>query len=177
MKLVRLLPLLFLFASLPTMAQLAAYGEYSAAKINAPSSDWINGPILGVYGDKGHLLFLKTGLDVRGSYWYGGESTRLDSVLAGPRLAIKPSAEPLHPYVEGLVGLGYYHSGAQPQPDTGPAMASYSKLEYQILGGMDLTMTPRIDWRVLELSYSGISGLGLSSNPRAVSMGIVVRLP
>lgn len=177
MKLSRLFPLLLLFFSLPVMAQLAAYGEYSAAKVDAPSSDWVNGPILGVYGDKGHLLFLKTGLDLRGSYWYGGESTSLDSVLAGPRLAIKPTGTPLHPYIEGLVGLGHYHSGAQPQPGTGPPMATYNRFEYQILGGMDITMTPRIDWRVIELSDSQVSDIGASSHPRAVSMGVVVRLP
>lgn len=176
MRLLRLSPLLVLFMALPAMAQIAAYGEYSAAKLNAPSSDWVNGPIFGVYGDKGHVFFVRTGLDLRGSYLFGGEATRLDGVLAGPRLAVNPKTFPLHPYAEGLIGLGQYHSGALPKPNMGPAMASYSKLEYQALGGMDLVMTPRVDWRVLELSYSTISGLGNSSHPRAVSMGIVVHL-
>ena len=177
MKIFRWISCALLLLPLPCLAQLGAYAEYSAAKLNAPSANWVNGPVVGLYGDKGHWGVLHTGLDARASFLFGGESTWWNSFLAGPRLAIQPQEFLLHPYLEGLLGEGHYQSGAAAQPGTGPAGVSDSKFEYQILYGMDLPMTPRIDWRVLEFSWSQISGNGTSSHPREVSMGIVVHLP
>ncbi len=177
MKFLKFLPFLLLIASLPAMAQIGLYSGYSASKINAPHADWISGPIVGAYGEKGHISFLTTGLDMRGAFLFGGDYTHLFNVLAGPRLAFVPRVVPLQPYAEGLVGLGHYVSGSQPQVGRGPANGTYNELEYQVIGGMDLNVAPHVDWRVVEFSYSGISGLGLSSHPRSVIMGIVVRLP
>ncbi|MHB1857169.1 MAG: hypothetical protein ACYCPM_07010, partial [Acidobacteriaceae bacterium] len=59
----------------------------------------------------------------------------------------------------------------------GVAHVSATKFQYQFLGGLDLTVLPRIDWRVVEFSYGGLSGLGSSLNPKTISTGIVVRLP
>ena len=151
-------------------AQLGLYGEFSAAKANVPGATWVYGPTFGGYLDKGHLLFLATGLDARGAILGTGNNV-LDSGLIGPRLVVRPHVLPIQPYVEALVGLGHvgYFQGNAP--------TTVNKFEYQFVGGLDLTILPRIDWRVAEFSYGGLSGLGSSFNPKTISTGIVVRLP
>jgi hypothetical protein len=36
---------------------------------------------------------------------------------------------------------------------------------------------PRLDWRVVEFSYGGLSALNGTLNPRTLSTGLVLRLP
>ena len=151
-------------------AQVGLYGEFSAAKVNVPGSTWIYGPTFGGFYDRGHLLFLSTGLDARGAVLGTGNNS-LDSGLIGPRLVFQPHVLPLQPYVEALIGIG--HAGYY----EGPAPTTVTKFQYQFLGGLDLTVVPRIDWRVVEFSYGGLSGLGSSFNPKVISTGIVLRLP
>ncbi len=161
---------LLLLCSLYANAQLGLYAEFSAAKVNAPGADWIYGPTFGGYFDRGHLLFLSTGLDARGAILGSGDN-KLDSGLVGPRLAFRPHVVPIQPYVEALIGAGQtaYYDGFTTRTVT--------KLEYQFLGGLDFTVLPRLDWRAVEFSYGGLSGLGSSFNPKTISTGIVVRLP
>jgi hypothetical protein len=167
----RLVPFLFfLLFTVGAHAQLGIYGEFSAANLNVPATGWIYGTTFGAYFDKGHLLFLGTGLDIRGSFLERG-STTLNSGLIGPRLVFRPHVLPIQPYVEALGGFG--HASLYEGPD----QMTVNKFEYQFLGGLDLTILPRIDWRVLEFSYGGLSGLGTSFSPKTVSTGVVVRLP
>jgi hypothetical protein len=52
------------------------------------------------------------------------------------------------------------------------------RFEYQVLGGLDFTVLPRIDWRVAEYSYGGLSSVNNDNfHPRSLSTGIVLRLP
>ncbi|HEX4021909.1 MAG TPA: hypothetical protein VHX63_12230 [Acidobacteriaceae bacterium] len=170
MKLFRLLPLLLLFSSLGAIAQVGLYGEFSAAKLNVPNTGWIYGPTFGGYYDPAHFAFFRAGLDARAAF-LGTGSTELYSGLVGPRLVVGAPALPAHVYVESLVGVGHAEAGE------GVAKTSATKFEYQFLGGVDLTVLPRIDWRVAEFSYGGLSGLNSSFNPKILSTGIVVRLP
>lgn len=161
---------LLLVSSSQAKAQVGLYADFSAAKVNVPRSNWIYGPTFGAYFDRGHLLFLSTGLDARGSILGSGVNT-LDSGLVGPRLVFRPHVLPIQPYVEALIGLGRagYYQGNTP--------TTVTKFQYQFLGGVDWTVLPRIDWRVVEFSYGGLSGLGSSFNPKTISTGLVVRLP
>jgi len=171
LKVRRYVPLfMLLLCSLYAKAQVGVYADFSAAKANVPGANWIYGPTFGAYFDRGHLLFLSTGLDARGAF-LGWGTNKLDSGLFGPRLVFRPHVLPIQPYVEALIGAGYtgYYQGSAP--------TTVTKFEYQFLGGLDLTVLPRIDWRVVEFSYGGLSGLGSSFNPKTISTGIVVRLP
>lgn len=165
-----LLVSLLLLCSMPALAQVGLYGEFSAAKLNVPNTGWIYGPTFGGYYDKGHFLLLNLGLDARVAL-LGSGSTKLDSGLIGPRLAIVPHVLPLKPYVEALIGAGHADYGQ------GFATTRATKFEYQFLGGLDFTFFPRLDWRVVEFSYGGVSGLGSSLNPETISTGLVLRLP
>ncbi len=162
--------LLLLLVPLYAKAQVGLYAEFSAAKANVTNSTWIYGPTFGAYLDHGQFWILSTGIDARGAILGSGNNT-LDSGLIGPRLVVTPHILPIMPYIEGLIGIGnagYYQ---------GNAPTTVTKFQYQFLGGLDWTILPRIDWRLVEFSYGGLSGLGSSFNPKTISSGIVVRLP
>jgi len=162
--------LLFIVSSMAATAQVGVYGEFSATKLNVPNTSWIYGPTFGGYLDKGHFWVFSSGVDARGAI-LGSGSTTLDSGLVGPRVVLRPHLLPIQPYAEALIGAGHADYGQ------GVAHVSATKFQYQFLGGLDLTILPRIDWRVVEFSYGGLSGLGSSFNPKTISTGIVVRLP
>lgn len=157
-------------------AQTAIYGEFTGAKVSASDSGWMYGPTFGLYHDSGHGL-IATGLDVRGTFAGRGDtngagsSQTLDTLMGGVRLAITPHVLPIKPYVEALGGLGHLKTGQ------GTQRTSSTKFAYQFLGGIDLTVLPRIDWRVVEFSYGRLAGLGDSFAPKSLSTGIVFRLP
>ncbi len=77
------------------------------------------------------------------------------------------------PYVEALVGAGQADAGREGSG----AYTSATKFEYNFVGGVDYTFFPRLDWRVAEFSYGGLSSFAGSFNPRTLLTGIVFRLP
>jgi len=183
MKASRLIPLLvLLFSSGSALAQFGVYGEFTAGKSNVSLAtgwsgpSWMYGPTFGVYYDPWHLPFLAAGLDARGVF-LGSGNNKLDSGLFGPRLVFRPHVLPIQPYVEGLIGVGHAKYDEYLKYTALSARYSATNFEYQFLGGLDLTVFPRIDWRVVEFSYGGLSGLGTSYNPETISTGLVLRLP
>lgn len=175
MKLLKYLASAALFAAflpaMPAKAQLGVYANFSAAKLNYSNTNWIYGPGFGAYLDHGEFWLFSAGVDARGEILGTGSSTRFDAGYVGPRLVLKPRVVPIMPYVEGLVGAGYAQYGPA------GAQTSATKFSYQFVGGVDYTILPRIDWRVAEFSYGGLSILGSSLNPKVISTGIVIRLP
>ena len=155
-------------ASIAT-AQTGLYAEFGGSKVNAPSDDWIYGPTFGAYTDFLPLPFVHLGADLRGSVLGVSQTTTLYSGLIGPRLSVHPPVLPITPYIEALAGIGYY--------DYGRSQGSATKFEYQFLGGIDHTILPRLDWRVIEFSYGGLSALDGSLHPKTISTGLVLRLP
>ncbi|WP_188554703.1 hypothetical protein [Edaphobacter dinghuensis] len=157
-------------------AQTVIYGEFTAAKLSAPNTSWMYGPTVGLYHDSEHGLFA-TGLDIRGTFAGSGNTNGaytnqlLDTVEGGVRLAITPRVLPFKPYGEVLGGLGHLKTGE------GSARTSSTKFAYQFIGGVDFTILPRIDWRVVDFSYGRLAGLGDSFVPKTLSTGIVFRLP
>ena len=59
----------------------------------------------------------------------------------------------------------------------GANQPSNTQFEYQFLAGFDLTVLPRLDWRVVEFSYGGLSAFNGDLHPRTLSTGLVLRLP
>jgi hypothetical protein len=150
-------------------AQTGLYAEFGGSKVNAPSDDWIYGPTFGVYEDFLPLPFVHLGADLRGSVLGVSQTTTLYSGLIGPRLSVHPHVLPINPYIEALAGIGHY--------DYGRGQGSDTQFEYQFLGGIDHTLIPRLDWRVIEFSYGGLSALNSSLHPKTISTGLVLRLP
>ena len=147
-------------------AQTALYGMYGGASSGVVNTGNLYGPTFGAYFDRG--TFINGGIDIRGTFLSDGNLTQFDSGMAGLRLAVKPHIIPFDPYGELLVG------GAHANYGQGSAKTTKNSLGYEAVVGADFTILPHIDWRVLEFSYSNVTGGGIS--PKALSTGIVVRL-
>ncbi|HEY6414027.1 MAG TPA: hypothetical protein VIX42_10080 [Edaphobacter sp.] len=145
-------------------AQVAVYAGFSGAPVNgsgATSSAF--GPMFGLYAQSGSHISI--GGDVRGSF-LTRNAFNFFTAAAGPRIAVRPPILPIRPYVEGLVGVANFKDGN--------GSSSNTKLNYQVLGGIDATILPHVDWRVIEFDYSAVSGD--SVNAKIFSTGLVLRL-
>ncbi len=173
MKLSRLLALaLFLISPLYLHAQLGLYGAFTVQNLGVPDNSGyaFYGGTFGAYLASGRLAILSLGVDLRGSFTRNGGDS-FDSGSIGPRLALNTHILPIQPYVEGTVGLGSLNFA-------GGSASNGVKFEYQVLGGLDFTVLPRVDWRVAEYSYGGLSSLNnYNFHPKSLSTGIVLRLP
>lgn len=193
---------LFLFAPLSAMAQIGIYGEFSSTHITAPQEPQMYGVTFGAYSDKhlfAHMPFLSVGPDFRLTLQSGSLSHNAQggppaqSILfasAGPRVAFKLPFAGLHPYIEGLLGagnsqIGEVYNDAYSGKNPGVFANSGNKnggasFAGQILGGVDWTVKPRVDWRVVEFGYvPTILSVGTtrSYGLETLSTGIVIRIP
>lgn len=166
----RFLLFLSLAAAIPASAQIGVYGTFSASNFNVPNVGWRYGSTFGAYDNHWKIPFFALGLDGRGVV-VGSGNNKSESGLVGPRIVFQPHILPIMPYVEALAGVGHVDIGQ------GSAQSSATKFEYNFVGGADLTIFPRFDWRVVEFSYGGLSGFSGSYNPKTLSTGIVFRLP
>lgn len=153
-------------------AQLGLYGGFTVQNAGVPGNNGYvyYGGTVGGYLASGHLAILNIGVDVRGTFTRSGGDS-LNSGAIGPRVGLNLHVIPLHPYVEGTVGLASLNfQGGSP--------TNGARFEYQVLGGLDLTVLPRIDWRIAEFSYGGFSVPNSEDyHPKALTTGIVLRLP
>lgn len=147
-------------------AQIAAYGTVGGAAFgNAPVNLGYGG-MVGVYKASGHVLHtVSVGGDLRGSFM-GRDGFHFNTFAVGPRVSFNPHVIPLHPYVEGLIGLGNYNRGKN--------TSSSNHFNYQVVGGLDATILPRIDWRVVDIAYSAVTSNSVRTT--TFSTGLVVRL-
>ena len=150
-------------------AQTGLYIEFGGSKVDAPSNEWVYGPTFGLYHDFYSVPLIHLGADLRGSVLGISQTTTLTSGMIGPRLSAHPRVLPFMPYLEGLGGIGHY--------DFGQGQGSDTQFEYQFLAGVDTTILPRLDWRVVEFSYGGLSVFNGSLHPKTLSTGVVLRLP
>jgi hypothetical protein len=173
MKLFRLLVLsLFVLSPFCLHAQLGLYGAFTVQNLGVQNNSGYNlyGGTFGAYLASGRLAILSAGVDLRGSFASDG-GTSFDTGSIGPRLALNTHILPIQPYVEGTVGFAHISfAGGSPSSET--------KFEYQVLGGLDFTILPRVDWRIAEYSYGGLSAINnYNFHPKSLSTGIVLRLP
>jgi hypothetical protein len=96
-------------------------------------------------------------------------SNNIYSGLFGPRVAFTLPFFPLKPYVEVLGGFSRYNSVGSGNTNT--------DVNYRWVGGLDATIIPHIDWRVVDYSYTGggINDNGVDLHPQTLSTGIVLR--
>lgn len=146
-------------------AQIAAYAGFSGAPVSGASSDWAPGALVGIYKQSGHGLgTINIGGDLRASF-LARDNFHYYTGAIGPRLAVKAPILPLRPYVEGLVGIGNVQNSNA---------GSHTNFNYQLVGGLDTTILPRVDWRVIEFDYSAIPTQ--SVNAKILTTGLVLRI-
>ncbi len=176
----------FRFALLLSLLAATLFGAASAAKaqtvglyvtatgtrLNIPNTSWIYGATMGGYFDSNRFTFLKLkpGIDARGAFLFGNSNEALYTAMAGPRISFHPKKIHIVPYGEALFGLGNLTYG-----EGYPSYTSNS-FEYQILGGADIKLTQRFDWRPIEFGVGHLSDVNGTYYPKSISTGFVFRL-
>lgn len=153
--------------AIPGQAQTGVYATFDASDFQTPNVGWQYGPTFGLYHDFLHAPLIGIGGDGRVNLLGSGD-TKVYSGLIGPRLQLRPHVLPVMPYVEGLIGAGHIRIGE------GFATIDTTRFEYAGVIGLDWTILPRIDWRVVEYSASHLQA---NVEPRTWSTGLVLRLP
>jgi hypothetical protein len=143
-------------------AQTAIYGGFSAASMNSGPESVSYGGLVGLYAQSGHYAYF--GGDFRGSF-LSRNGFNYTTFAVGPRLAFKPPVLPIRPYIEGLVGGTWYNNGRGTSSD--------SHVGYHVVAGVDWTLLPHLDWRVIDYDYSGNTGPTTAS---VFSTGLALRL-
>jgi hypothetical protein len=146
-------------------AQTGIYVQFTGQSNDLNSSSgWFFGPTFGFYKDRHSVGPVHLGVDFRGAI-LKHDQARFDSGLGGLRLTFVPHVVPFKIYAEALGGVGIVSNGS-----------TTTHGQYQVNGGLEYTILPRIDWRVAEIAYNGYSGTG-TGNPVGLSSGLVFRLP
>ena len=159
-----LVAILLLTAAGKSEAQLGISAVFTADRLSSPQTrSTVYGPTLSLYYQHGTLLAL--GGDVRASFLNGNGAT-LNTGSIGPRASVKLPVIPLRPYAEALGGFNSFTPTA--------TSSSSHHFDYQLLGGLDATIFPRLDWRVLEYAYTGSTD---SLHAGSFSTGLVFRIP
>lgn len=148
--------------------QLGLYGAFTGSKLSGPGVPWMYGGTVGGYYDGLHFPAVNFGLDLRFAFLGGGGNPSATTGLAGPRAVLHLPVIPLRPYVEALAGGGHATSG------TGSGRVDKTILDYGVAAGLDTTIFPRLDWRVIDYQHTwSPSGIEQSS----LSSGLVLRIP
>ena len=165
-------------------AQVAVYGMGSGgylSSVNAQigpqtltsSSFSAYGGTFGVYDNFIHLGPLRFGSDgrffVQSSTNGNSYGNQLRGGLVGARMSLFSHFVPFSPYIQAEVGGVGTNYGSQPQRTTSFA--------YQVQGGLDYTLFPRLDAR-FEYGAGQIGSLysGTSQKMQQIGLGLVVRI-
>jgi hypothetical protein len=161
------LPLLLLSlttATLHAQARLAVYGTGGTEKSGLQRSGWNTAGTFGFYYGLRHFGPFDLSADVRGDL-----SRNIDSGILGPRLAVKIPIFPIMPYGEFLFGESSYSTQSDGHRNA-------NDFTYRYVGGVDFTLIPHFDWRVVDYSYSsGITQFGANIHPKTITTGFVLR--
>lgn len=149
-------------------AQLGLYGAFTGARFNGAHVPWMYGGTFGGYYDGIHFPVVNFGLDLRFAFLGGGGDPSATTGLAGPRAVLHLPVLPIRPYGEVLAGAGHVTRGE------GFASTDETIFDYGVAAGLDATILPRIDWRVVDYQHTwSPSGIHQSS----LSSGLVLRIP
>ncbi len=157
-------------------AQVGLYLQASGGTLQFQNTARVYGATFGVYNTK-RLGWAAIGPDFRGAMLLGSGSQgaysddSLDMGLVGLRAAVVPQRLRFRPYVEPMIGLGYWRGGV------GILRQDATHVMMQVAVGMDLRVYHRVSWRVAEFTYGRVSATPGFINPETLSSGIVLELP
>ena len=152
----------FLTATLHAQARFAIYGTAGTERSGLPDTTWKLGGTFGFYLGLYHVGLLDVSVDARGDL-----SSNINSGFVGPRLAIKVPFVPINPYGEFLFGISTY-------PRTSAGISPASEFADRYVVGLDTTIFPHIDWRVVDFSY-GINNSANGDHAKSLTSGFVIR--
>jgi hypothetical protein len=184
-------------ATLPVQAQLAAYGTVTVNRLSSikgsPVATGLTvndnvtplGGLGGIYYDFLKLGPVKLGVDLRGSItstkrgaytFSNGGGAHLYSALGGVRAVFHTPFLPLRPYLQASAGLGRTDYGVL----YSNGVTVRNNFQYMGYAGLDITVLPIVDFRVVELGYGGLNPMGTNGHNypiESVSSGLVFHLP
>jgi hypothetical protein len=143
--------------NLHAQARFAIYGTAGTEKSGLPAQAWKLGGTFGFYYGLYHIGPLDISADARGDL-----SHDINSGFVGPRVAVKIPVVPLKPYGEFIFGISTYSNNLP------------NDFAYRYVVGLDATIIPHIDWRVVDFSY-GINRSGNGDHARTLTSGLVIR--
>jgi hypothetical protein len=161
-QLLSLILLAIVTTNLQAQARLAIYGTAGAEQSGLPYNPWKLAGTFGLYVKIFELGPVYISADGRGDI-----SSQIHSGLAGPRLAIKLPILPIKPYGEILFGVSSY-------PQTSGSLQYSNDFAYRYVLGLDSTILPHIDWRVVDFSY-GINNSANGGHAESITSGLVIR--
>lgn len=137
------------------------FAEFSAANLGQ-GDGFLWGGSAGGYV-QGHVL----GWVLRGSADPSGDMFHIYEALAGPRIALDIPF--LKPFVEATGGIGHssYNSFGSVGSSWGAA--------WQVDGGVEHRLLPRLRWRIVEVAYGRIYA-GPGESPTMISTGLTLHV-
>ena len=164
-RLLQLLPLTLLAivtTNLQAQARLAIYGTAGAEQSGLPYNPWKLAGTFGLY-----VQFFKLGpvfISVDGR----GDLLQPDSQRSRwPSTRHQTPVLPIRPYGEILFGVANY-------PQTAGGIQYSNDFAYRYVLGVDSTILPHLDWRVVDFSY-GINNSAGYGHAETVTSGLVIR--
>ena len=156
-----------------------------SALVCPPYNDSVNllGGTFGGYYDFFKLGPVKLGVDARGTLssatrgaqkQANGPGARLYSGLGGVRAVFHTRWVPIRPYVQGSAGFARTDYGL-PNTVNGQIKLT-NNFQYMGYAGVDITLLPVMDFRLVEFGYGGLSN-NHNYPVKTVSSGIVFHLP
>lgn len=163
-------------------AQYGAYINFNAQHIDSSARNisdtagslsdgvWLFGPQFGIYDDFLHEGPLHLGVDLRGSILSRGDA-KFNNGMAGLVASVQSHALPVRPYVMVSAGVAGFNYGRKQEMT--------NMLQYEISGGVDTTIFPRIDWKLVEVGGGGLSTFGSgqqgANGTFHISTGLAIR--
>ncbi len=163
-KLIFTLLILCGLAPMRAFAQDGIYVMFTGSSLGNSNAPNQYGPTLGLYMDRTYGKVLSAGVDMRASFLSGDNRTSVNTGLVGLRAAIRPQVLPISPYAELMIGISNNSLGYKAQ----------NNFTSQVVLGVDYTLIPHVDWRVLEWSYARVNA-PIHFNPSSLSTGVVLR--
>ena len=153
-------------APMRAFAQDGIYVMFTGSSLGNSSAASQYGPTVGLYMDKGYGKAISAGVDVRASFLSGDNRTSVNTGLVGFRAAIRPRVLPISPYGELMIGIS----------NNSLEYKAHNNFASEAVLGVDYTVIPHVDWRVLEWSYARVNA-PIHFNPNSLSTGVVLRFP
>lgn len=169
MKWICVVVLFLVSACCRTEAECGLHASFSAAAASVLKPNWQFGATPGLYCDSWKTPWSHAGFDLRLPL-LGSGNTKLQSGLAGVRLRLDKVGFGFRPYGEVLIGGSHVTS-----IDASSAIHG-NHFQHELLVGVDRKVSPRVDWRLAEISWGRITHTGHPPFPlTTVSTGLVLR--
>lgn len=172
---------LFVLLSSAASGQTAVYLNFTAQHVDANSTQlldsaghlsdglWLYGPTFGIYHDFWKAGPLHLGADVHGSILSHG-GAKMNNGLAGFRGSVHAHVLPIVPYIQASAGVAGFNHGGNQDLNT--------VFQYELSGGVDATIFPHLDWKMVDVGGGGMTagGHGNGSNGLFhISTGLALR--